>query len=416
MMSDTYEDRVKRYETTLSLNEPDRVPCMPFVQNYPQIHAGYTVAECIYDVDKGIDAFIRYTREYQPDEAPLIDAYVGMGKIMELQGGKRFSWAGAPGSKLDKNSMIQFIESPLLLDDEFEFFDQDLSGWFMQKAYSRMSGLLEPFASASVASVYGSDEMLWGSFFSRPDVKKMIQTYAEIEELSAPIYTKLATANEKIEEMGFPIFQSGLYESVPYDFYSSFLRGTNLTMEDLFERRDSIERFCKWYLGIAFRNIEAQARIPGMNGKKVTLYLLKGFDGFLNNEQYENLYWKDLQAIILKIIEVGMVPYIYTEGSYNTRLKYLKDVPPGKVYYHFENVDMAHAKKELGNVACISGGFPAALLTWGTKQQVIDECKRLIDICAPGGGYIFDASAPFDDAKEENVEAMFETVKTYGVY
>ena len=77
---------------------------------------------------------------------------------------------------------------------------------------------------------------------------------------------------------------------------------------------------------------------------------------------------------------------------------------------------MAEAKRKLGGIACISGGFPPFLLNYGTKQQVIDECKRLLDICAPGGGFIFETAYGMDYAKEENVEAMFDTVRTYGKY
>ena len=43
-----------------------------------------------------------------------------------------------------------------------------------------------------------------------------------------------------------------------------------------------------------------------------------------------------------------------------------------------------------------------------------DECKRIIDICAPGGGFIFETAYGMDYAKEENVEAMFDTVRNYG--
>ena len=77
---------------------------------------------------------------------------------------------------------------------------------------------------------------------------------------------------------------------------------------------------------------------------------------------------------------------------------------------------MAMAKKKLGNIACITGGFPTSLLDWGSTQQVIDETKRLIDICAPGGGFIFETGCGMCNAKRENVVAMFETVKEYGRY
>jgi uroporphyrinogen-III decarboxylase len=416
MSKDTYEARVKRVETAIALGTPDRVPCLPMAQTYPMIHAGYTVAECIYDVDKGIDAYLRYMREYEPDQAPGMQFNnLGMGKILELQASKTTTWAGAPDGKLDKNSIHQFIEFPILLEEEMEDFERDYTGWLMQKAYPRLSSLLEPFATLPVAAAGFQGEMIWGPFFARPDVQKMIATFAKIAEMSAPINAKLAAAAKIMADEGYPSFMGGM-AGVPFDGYSDFYRGTIDSMMDLFEHRGLIERFCKWTLQNTLRMVEMQAQNPANKGKWIFMPLHKGMDTFLSDDDYRDLYWHDLQIIINKIIDVGMVPYIYTEGPYDTRIKHLKDVPKGKVLYHFEKVNMKQAKKELGGIACISGGFPLDVLHFGTKQKVIDKVKELIDDCAPGGGFIFETAAGFDDAPPENVEAMFDTVKTYGVY
>lgn len=416
MSSDTYEKRVQRVETAVSLKEPDRVPCLPMSQTYAMIHAGYSVAECIYDVDKGIDAILRFTREYEPDQAGGLQFNnLGMGKIMELQGSKTTTWAGAPDGKLDKNSIHQFIEFPILVEEDMDYFERDYSGWLLGKAYPKMSKLLEPFGTLPISTMGTMGDGLWGMFFSRPDVQEMIRTLAKIDELSRPINAKIAAAAKTMADEGYPTFMGG-FAGVPFDGYSDFLRGTMEAMVDLFEHRELIERYCKWNLEATFRSLEMQGANPANKGKWVFMALHKGMDTFLSDADYKNLYWRDLQAIINKIIDVGMVPYIYTEGPYNTRVKYLKEVPRGKVIYHFEEVDMKMAKKELGDIACISGGFPIFLLHYGTKQQVIDKCKELIDTCAPGGGFLFETSAGFDNAIPENVQAMVDTVKSYGVY
>ena len=170
--------------------------------------------------------------------------------------------------------------------------------------------------------------------------------------------------------------------------------------------------YCEEQLAGTLQMINFQGM--AMPGKHVFMAQHKGMDGFMSDEHYREFYWNHLQIIINAIIDAGMVPYIYTEGKYNTRLECLKEVPKGKVIYHFEEVDMAEAKRVLGGTATISGGFPVYLLDYGTKEQVVDECKRLIDICAPGGGFIFETSCGMDLAKKENVEAMFDTVRTYG--
>ena len=47
---------------------------------------------------------------------------------------------------------------------------------------------------------------------------------------------------------------------------------------------------------------------------------------------------------------------------------------------------------------------------------MIEETKKLLDICAPGGGYIFDTNACMGNAKLENMDALFETLDVYGKY
>ena len=113
---------------------------------------------------------------------------------------------------------------------------------------------------------------------------------------------------------------------------------------------------------------------------------------------------------------MDVVPFLYSEGNYDSRLEAMCDLPKGKCLVHFEFVDMKRAKETVGQVACISGNLPISLLEYGTKEQVVEETKKLLEICMPGGGYIFDTNGGTDRAKPENVEAMFETVREFGKY
>ena len=91
-------------------------------------------------------------------------------------------------------------------------------------------------------------------------------------------------------------------------------------------------------------------------------------------------------------------------------------MPPGKVVYMFEKVDMKRAKETVGKVACINANLPTATLMFSTPEKVADETKRLLDICAPGGGFMMDTSIPVDRCPKENLHAMFDTVLKYGNY
>ena len=136
----------------------------------------------------------------------------------------------------------------------------------------------------------------------------------------------------------------------------------------------------------------------------------------MSEKQYARLYWPPLKKIMMALIDMGVTPLIYTEGPYDTRIDFLTDVPKGKVIYHLEKADMKEAKRKLGGVACITGNLSISQLEFGKKEKVIEDTKRLLDICAPGGGYLFDFDGSLENAKPENVDAMIETLDKYGKY
>ena len=45
-----------------------------------------------------------------------------------------------------------------------------------------------------------------------------------------------------------------------------------------------------------------------------------------------------------------------------------------------------------------------------------EYCKKLIDVLGKDGGYIMDSSACIDEARPENLKAMIDFTKEYGVY
>ena len=136
----------------------------------------------------------------------------------------------------------------------------------------------------------------------------------------------------------------------------------------------------------------------------------------MSGKQFETFYWPTLKKVMLGLIEAGLVPMPFAEGDYMPRLEMIKDMPRGKVIWYFEAMDMAKAKEVLGDTACIAGNLPASVLCTGTPQEVKEGCRRLIETCAKGGGYILTAGASMNQGKADNLRAMMEAAKEYGVY
>ena len=60
--------------------------------------------------------------------------------------------------------------------------------------------------------------------------------------------------------------------------------------------------------------------------------------------------------------------------------------------------------------------MPVSLICTGTPEEVKAYVRELIDIVGKDGGLMVDFGAPIDDAKHENVKAMIDFTKEYGVY
>ena len=410
-----YRLREQRFFDAIALQEPDRVPIIePSTNSFAYYYSGYTQAEILYNLEKTKDAIRRYLLDFDIDSGHSFGGVMeGQGLMLEKAQSKVYYWAGMPGEIFEKNLVRQFIEFPLLQDDELEQLSGDVSGTLLAKALPRQSGLVGPLAQLDLDSLLypGPNLDALAAFAAHPEAKVMFERLAELGEMKQQYSQQQAEFAAEMEELGYPVMAAGK-ALVAFDSYSEYLRGTMGAGADLYEHPEIARAYLDRHSRIACAAIRANA-VPG---RIVTIPMHKGMDGLMSDEHYAEFYWPYLLELVQAIIEVGMTPYVYTEGPYSTRLKYLEQLPPGKCIVHIEEVDMALAKSVLGPIACLSGNFPAYTLVDSTKQQVIDQVKALLDICAPGGGYIFDLDSGLHDYPPENVAAMFETVKEYGKY
>ena len=136
----------------------------------------------------------------------------------------------------------------------------------------------------------------------------------------------------------------------------------------------------------------------------------------MSMDQFKKFFWPTLRELMVALIHEGLTPCPLWEGNCTSRLEVIKDIPAGKACYAFEATDLVKAKEILGDTVCIRGNVPLSILATGTPDDVRTCCKKLIDTVGQGGGYIMDASTGLDDARPENVRAMFDFTREYGVY
>ena len=381
---------------------------------YPYLDAGHTMAQVVYDLDLAMQDVMAFLQHYQPDTATFLACFEGQGEIMEKAGCKNYLWAGMPGAQIPEDSLQQFIEFPLFEDDEFEDFLYDRTWTTLTKAFPKMYKVFEPFSKLNVVNTHAQGIAYDALAFSlaQPEVQQMLGELLELAGMWGAYYGQIGGFSAAVEAAGFP-FMSSAPPLAPFDLYSDFYRGTMGASIDIIDHAEEMHPILAKTLAseLAFLNF-----MPPVPNRFTYIYLHKGMDGFLSDEQYRSYYWGYLKPIIDLIVEKGAIPIVFTEGKYSSRFEFLKTLPPGKCIVHFEDVDMARAKKELEGIACISGNLKTSTISYGTKAQVLEEAKRLLDACAPGGGYAFDLDGILAGAPRENVEALFEFLKEEGRY
>jgi uroporphyrinogen-III decarboxylase len=137
----------------------------------------------------------------------------------------------------------------------------------------------------------------------------------------------------------------------------------------------------------------------------------------MSRKQFEKFYWPSLKKYIDTLIEEGIQVSLFAEGAYNERLDYIGDFPKGWVSWMFDHTDMASAKKMIGDRCHISGNVPASLIVTGTPKEVKEYCRRLIETCAPGGGYTLNGGCAVNEtANPDNFKVFMEAAQEYGTY
>jgi hypothetical protein len=405
-----YEARLKRVTDATRLVEPDRVPIVPVFQAFPVYYAGTcTVQQAMEDFGKAAQAYDIFYDHFQPDLGwdPILFYPTN---YMESSGLVWFKW---PGKHIeDPNCMYQFIEDEYMKGDEYGEAIGDITKFMMNKWVPRSFSRLKGLSKIDFRNSMWFGHMGEFAAFSDPEVIASLEALVTSGKQLMDWFIKLGGYDQKMKERwGIPVLYAG-FAYAPFDMIGDTLRGTEAILLDMYERPKELLRLIDVVTEFAIRDT-----IAGCSGKAtpfVWYWLHKGVDEFMSDEQFRQFYWPSLRKYLTAVAEAGLTPVVYVEGKYNTRLDYLRDVPRGKCIFSFEYTDMAKAKKVLGGHSCIMGNVPATMLTYGDKQEVVDYCKMLIDTCAPGGGFIMDSGTMIDDAKVENVEAMFETTFTYG--
>jgi hypothetical protein len=417
-----YDERLKRVDDAIELKVPDRVPV---ICNFGLLAARYTgmpVKDTYYEPEKMAAAHKKTIVDFAPDM--FWNNQFRSGRVWEIVDTKIFKW---PGHGVSIDHVQQFVEDEYMKADEYDAFIQDPGDFILRKYLPRACGALVPLQTLPhlnqfifiASGLFGGGPL---TRFAQPEVVNAFEALREAG-LEQQRWLSLTVAFLKeMEKLGFPTLNLRGATQPPYDFIENHFRGMRGMIMDMYRQPNKIFEAMDRVLPLMIQQVKDIAAATNKSDKKGDGHPLiivgphRGYEGALSPKHFDTFYWPGLKKVIQAIVDEGMRPFLWWEGDYTSRLEYFLELPEGKVVSYLDTTDIFKAKEVLGGHHCIVGGVSSALLQTATVQEVKDRCKKLIDVVGKDGGYIMCNSCALDEANPENVKAMIDTCKEYGVY
>jgi uroporphyrinogen-III decarboxylase len=407
-----FGERLTRITTALQLKQPDRIPIV--------LGAGYLLAD-MYGVTRQeqhengeteIQLLLKAAQEFQPDS--IFGAFNNPSASLIV--GDRMT--KFPGHGLDPNGSFQFVEGEYMKPEDYDAFIDDPADWAIRKYWPRVFpelaglSLLPPLGMAA----FGHYSLFSLGILTAPPVVQALQTLGKAAAAQAAVDARTVETTQRLAAAGFaPPPLAGAIIEAPFDFMSDTLRGMRGIMLDIHRRPDKLLAAMDKVLKFQLEHAIAFCNATGLKTAFIPLH--RGSDGFMSLAQFEKFYWPTLKTMQETLVENGIMPYVFYEGVWDQRLKYLTELPRGKTAGWFQFSDIFKVKEIVGDTMCITGGMRNSMLQAGTAEEVREFTQRLCTEVGKGGGFIMSVGVgEMEGCRPDLVKVWIETTKEYGVY
>lgn len=390
-----YQESLRRYVTALRNEKPDRVPIRPFVAEFTARYAGYTCQEVAHDYRKAFDAAIRCARDFDWDAVVPNMVYVWTGLAQAI--GLRYY--GIPGIGIPHTVGFNYIEPPedqaWMRANEYDELIKDPTAFlynvWLPRVSTEVRRIGEPSAYRNNLSfVKGGMAMLQYFYAFGPQIGRLRSECGTVSAIS------------------------GIFKA-PFDILADKLRGYVGLVLDMQSQPDKVLAACEALMPhlchVGLTTADPARLVP------IGFWMHRGCVPFINPRQFDSHYWPTLRPLIEEFWKHGHQTLFYAEGKWKHHLDTFATLPDRSIVYHVDQDDVFEVHRKLHHKFCISGGVPNVLLSFAKPDEVRAFCRRVLQEVAADGGYVMDAGAIMqDDTSIENLRALTETTREFGVY
>lgn len=380
-----YQERVKRIVTTVNHEEPDRVPILTMFGTWAISYANSTVQEIADNPEKEIEVFSK------PHEDIYSDATYTNGMAFDARS------AQIIGSKShfisEDGQTVQHKEITLMESSEYPDLIKDPMDYIFNKMLPRKASNLN---------------------------KTPEENYEAIKELVNHWKVKSGVQGRLLNELkvkhGLPVI-TGSFAYPAMDMVFDYLRGFKGISLDL---RRNPEELLAGISALEEYSFDLMGLPQDTKVEPFPFYAtMFHLPTFISAKQFEKFFLPTYDKMLKRIHQSGGKIIMFLEGKWEDKFDWLNSLPKNFAIGIVEGDDIFEVKKKVGDNITVVGGMPLDLLRLGNKDTCIDYAKKVVDECAPGGGYIFASTREFlskGDVNVDNLIAVNEFVHNYAVY
>lgn len=390
-----YCERLRRYVTAMRNEKPDMIPIRPFVAEFTAKYAGYTCQDVAHDYTKAFEAAVKCAKDFDWDAVVpnMVYVWTGLAQAVGLR------YYGIPGIHIPPTIGFNYIEPPeeqaWMRADEYDALIDDPTAFlynvWLPRVSTEVSRIGEPSSYRNNLSfVKGGMAMLQYFYAFGPQIERLRKESGTVSAIA------------------------GIFKA-PFDILADKLRGyIGLTM-DMDTQPDKVLKACEALMPhlchVGLTTADPNKQVP------IGFWMHRGCVPFVNPKTFDSHYWPTLKPIIEEFWKHGHQTLFYAEGQWRYHLDTFRELPERSIIFHCDRDDVFEVHRKLHDKFAISGGVPNVMLSFGAPEEVRAFCQRIIREVAVDGGYIMDASAIMqDDTSVENMRALTEVTREFGVY
>jgi hypothetical protein len=379
----------QRLQKVIALGVPDRVPVAPMIYYFAARFANITMYELWSDPERYAFAIERCFRELGPWDIYFpINPLNPSAYVFALPMKAKY-----PGVDLPHDQVCQFIEGELLSADEYRNLADHVT-W--SPTYRYLSFML--------ALAYRIQ--------SEPNARLAVKIQVVGDILRHLGYWRQEL--RKWKRRGVAVLHGILVEA-PFDTLS-MSRGLIDFSYDLMERPEQVQAAALSLTEGYAKLSRYAARFTGV--PRVSCLCHRSSKDFMSPRHFQELALPSLKKVVNQLVSRDITPVLHCDGNWDSHLEFLRELPRGKMILQLDGrTDIFRAKEVIGDHCCLFGDVPSTMLAFGSKEEVVDYCKRLIDVVGRNGGFILAAGCEIPpNARPENVKAMIDCATQFGFY